>query len=300
MSHLTRVRWAVPIAAMLLLAACQGGGSTSPSAEESEAAEASESAEASPSASEAAQWETLVPGVLTVAVPHFPYPGYIEGEDPTAPTEGYYVSMMEEVADELGLEIDYISADFTAMMGQQFNDYDIMMTTLSITPERQETFDMTEPVVTFYEAIMVREGTSVATAEEVRNLKLGVCGTCRLFTFITDVIKPHVEPAALAEDLQKYDALAAGQIQGALGDLLVIMAKGQEANYAGLVAGCKFEPPSEAAWALPKDHDITDTVNDVIERMRDDGTLAELDEEFLVPLAGGGDPAAVPACPSFE
>ena len=154
------------------------------------------------------------------------------------------------------------------MMGLQFNDYDIMMTTLSITPERQETFDMTTPVVTFYEAIMVREGTSVATAEEVRNLKLGVCGTCRLFTFITDVIKPNVEPAALAEDLQKYDALAAGQIDGALGDLLVIMAKGQEANYEGLVAGCKFEPPSEAAWALPKDHDITDTVNEVIERMR--------------------------------
>ena len=299
MSHLTRVRWAVPIAAMLLLAACQGGGSTSPSAEESVAAE-SESAAASPSASEAAQWETLVPGVLTVAVPHFPYPGFIEGEDPTAPTEGYYVSMMEEVADELGLEIDYITADFTAMMGLQFNDYDIMMTTLSITPERQETFDMTTPVVTFYEAIMVREGTSVATADEIRNLKLGVCGTCRLFTFITDVIQPNVEPAALAEDLQKYDALAAGQIDGALGDLLVIMAKGQEANYEGLVAGCKFEPPSEAAWALPKDHDITDTVNEVIDRLRSDGTLAELDEEFLVPLAGGGDPEAIPACPSFD
>ena len=299
MSHLTRVRWAVPIAAMFLLAACQGGGSTSPSAEESEA-EASEPAEPSPSASEAAQWETLVPGVLTVAVPHFPYPGFIEGEDPTAPTEGYYVSMMEEVADELGLEIEYITADFTAMMGLQFNDYDIMMTTLSITPERQETFDMTTPVVTFYEAIMVREGTSVATADEIRNLKLGVCGTCRLFTFITDVIQPNVEPAALAEDLQKYDALAAGQIDGALGDLLVIMAKGQEANYEGLVAGCKFEPPSEAAWALPKDHDITDTVDEVIDRMRTDGTLAELDEEFLVPLAGGGDPEAVPACPSFD
>ena len=132
MSHITRVRWAAPIAAMLLLAACQGGGQSSPSASETEAE--SEAAEPSPSASEVAEWETLVPGVLTVAVPHFPYPGFIEGDDPTAPTEGYYVSMMEEVADELGLEIDYISADFTAMMGLQFNDYDIMMTTLSITP----------------------------------------------------------------------------------------------------------------------------------------------------------------------
>lgn len=270
----------------VLVAACTGGGQ-SPSA-------------SAPSESAAAQWDTLVPGVLTVAVPHFPYPGFIEGEDPTDPTQGYYISMMERVASELGLEINYISADFTAMMAQQFEDYDIMMTTLSITPERQETFDMTVPVVTFYEAIMVREGTSVATAEEIRNLKLGVCGTCKLFAFITDVIQPHVEPAALAEDLQKYDALATKQIDGALGDLLVIMAKAEEPNYQGLEAGCKFEPPSQAAWALPKGHDITDAVNGIIDAMRDDGTLARLDQEFLVPLAGGGDPADVPACPSFD
>jgi ABC-type amino acid transport substrate-binding protein len=279
---------------LLLLAACQGGGPSPSSAPESEAGEPS----AAPS--EAAQVETLTPGVLTVAVPHFPYPGYIEGEDPTAPTEGYYVSMMEEVADQLGLEIEYISADFTAMMAQQFNDYDIMMTTLSITPERQETFDMTTPVTEFYEGIMVREGTSVATADEIRALKLGVCGTCALFTFITDVIQPTVEPAALAEDLQKYDALATGQIDGALGDLLVIMSKSQEPNYEGLVAGCKFEPPSQAAWLLPKGHDATDEVNAIIQGMWDDGTLDELNEQFIVPLAGGGDPSAVPACPSFD
>ena len=299
MSRGSHARWPLIVVASVLLVACTSGGQPSASDEASEAPETSPSEAASPSEA-VEEYETLVPGVLTVAVPHFPYPGFIEGEDPTAPAEGYYVSMMEEVAEELGLEINYISADFTAMMGLQFNDYDIMMTTLSITPERQETFDMTTPVVEFYEAIMVREGTSVATAEEIRNLKLGVCGTCRLFTFITDVIKPNVEPAALAEDLQKYDALAAGQIDGALGDLLVIMAKGQEANYEGLVAGCKFEPPSSAAWALPKDHDITDEVNAVIERLSSDGTLAALDEQFLVPLAGGGDPASVPACPSFD
>lgn len=289
-------RWAMALAVIgLLVAACSSGGASSSQTNST----ASTSSEPVSTTTEAEPIATVVPGVLTVAVPHFPYPGYIEGDVPTAPTSGYFVSMMNRVAEDLGLEINFISANFDAMMAMQFNDYDIMMTMLSVTPERQEKFDMTAPVDMFYEGILVREGTSTKTAEDVRNLRLGVCGTCSLWAYITDVIKPNVEPVAIAEELQKYDALLVGQIDGALGDLNVLLAKSFDPKYEGTEVACKFEPPGEGAWALPKGHAATDAVNASINAMWEDGTIDSLAQEYLVPLAGGGDPSAVPPCPSF-
>ncbi len=92
--------------------------------------------------------ETLTPGKLTVAIPDFPYIGFIEGTDPTAPTGGYYVDMANALGQELGLEVVWVPADFAAFISGQFTAYDIAADSFSITPVRQEKFNMTEPRLT--------------------------------------------------------------------------------------------------------------------------------------------------------
>jgi polar amino acid transport system substrate-binding protein len=271
------------VAVVVLLSACS---STTPAA----------SSAGSPSASA----QTLHSGVLTIVLPDFPYPGYIEGEDPTAPTGGYYVAMSNEIAKRLGVTAKFDKVDFTAMIGGQFKDYDISVDSFSITAERQEKFNMTIPVISYYEGIMTKTGVKVATKEDVQNLVLGACGTCNLFKYITDTIKPTKEPRAFDQDIQKYDAVNTGQIDGALGDLPVILAKTKDPKFAGTVAACKFQPAVENAWILPKDSKIIDQVNKIIGDLKADGSLAAWEKQYVTPLSGGADPEAVPDCPSFK
>jgi polar amino acid transport system substrate-binding protein len=298
--------FARPVAAAIVTAVLAGCTSTAAPASQSTAASAAPSASASaaqsaaPSASaSAAQAQTLHPGVLTVVLPDFPYPGYIEGQDPTAPTGGYYVSMVNEIAKRLGVTPKFDKVDFTAMISGQFKDYDISVDSFSITPERQQKFNMTVPVISYYEGIMTKAGVKVATKEDVQNLVLGACGTCNLFKYIQEKIKPNKEPRAFDQDISKYDAVATGQIDGALGDLPVILSKTKDPKYAGTVAACKFQPAVDNAWILPKDSKISDQVSEIISAMKADGTLAAWEKQYVTPLAGGQDPNAVPDCPSF-
>ena len=130
--------------------------------------------------------KTMVPGMLTVAIPDFPYPGFLEGTDPTAPTGGYYVDMANDLGKQLGLKVAWVPADFTAFISGQFTAYDIAADSFSITPVRLEKFTMTEPVYSYHQGMMTKKGVPVSTQEEIKNLVLGSCGACDTFQFIVE------------------------------------------------------------------------------------------------------------------
>lgn len=243
--------------------------------------------------------ETLEPGTLTVAIPDFPYPGFLEGTDPTAPTQGYYVDLANELGKQLGLKVKWVPADFTAFISGQFKDYDIAADSFSITPVRQEKFNMTMPVYSYHQGLMTKPGVPVATEEDIKNLRLGACGACDTFQFIVNVIKPNKEPRGFDIDITKYDAVISGAIDGAIGDLPVILAKVATPKYSGGVAACQFAKSVDAAWILPKDSKIVPEVEKALAEMKASGKFAEWEKKNIVPTLGGVDPNSVPKCADY-
>lgn len=250
-------------------------------------------------ASAQSELKTIEPGTLTVAIPDFPYPGFIEGTDPSAPTGGYYVDMANDLGQRLGLKVKWIPADFTALISGQFNAYDISADSFSITPVRQEKFSMTDPVYAYHQGLMTKKGVAATTADEIRNLVLGACGTCDTFQFIVNTIKPVKEPRGFDIDITKYDAVIAGTIDGAIGDLPVILSKVATPKYAEAVAACQFKRSLEAAWIMPKDSPIADQVKAALNAAKAEGKFDEWDKKNIFPGFGGVDPASIPSCGDF-
>jgi polar amino acid transport system substrate-binding protein len=247
----------------------------------------------------AADLKTLEPGVLTVAIPDFPYPGFLEGTDPTAPTKGYYVDMANDLAGRLGLKVKWVPADFTAFISGQFTAYDIAADSFSITPVRLEKFTMTEPVYSYHEGMMTKKGVPVSTQDEIKNLVLGACGACDTFQFIVNVIKPNKEPRGFDVDITKYDAVLSGQIDGAIGDLPVILSKVATPKYAELVAACQFKTSVDAAWIMQKNAPFADAVKAALAAAKAEGKYAEWEKTNIFPNFAGVDPASVPACADY-
>jgi polar amino acid transport system substrate-binding protein len=243
--------------------------------------------------------ETLVPGTLTVAIPDFPYPGFLEGTDPTAPTGGYYVDMANELGKELGLKIAWVPADFTAFISGQFTAYDISADSFSITPVRLEKFTMTDPVYSYHQGLMTKKGVPVSTQEDIKNLVLGSCGACDTFQFIVNTIKPNKEPRGFDIDITKYDAVLAGTIDGAVGDLPVILSKIATPKYAELAAACQFKRSVDAAWIMPKTSKIADQVKAVLAKAKADGKFEQWANANILPKLGGVDPASIPPCADY-
>jgi len=243
--------------------------------------------------------ETVTPGKLTVAIPDFPYIGFIEGTDPTAPTGGYYVDMANALGAELGLEVVWVPADFAAFISGQFTAYDIAADSFSITPVRQEKFNMTEPVYSYHQGLMTKKGVPVATQDDIKNLVLGSCGACDTFQFITTVIQPNKEPRGFDIDITKYDAVLSGGIDGAVGDLPVILSKVATDKYAELSAACQFKTSVDAAWIMPKDSKIVTQVMAAMAKLKSEGKFDEWAAKNILPQLGGVDPATVPPCADY-
>ncbi|MGW4424226.1 transporter substrate-binding domain-containing protein [Streptosporangium sp. NPDC004631] len=244
--------------------------------------------------------ETVKPGVLTVVFADFPYAGFIDGSDPTAPTGGYFVDLTEKIGKELGLKVEYNKIDFTAMIGGQAKNYDISADTFSILPERVEKFDMTIPIWSDHIAIATKKGVDASTADKIRDLKLGSCGACDTSQYINKVIKPNVKPLGFDEDQQKYDAVMDGRIDGALGNLPSVLAKMQTPKYAGMQAACQLPEESQYAWILNKGAAVFPKVQELLKKYQADGTLKAMQDKNVLPTLGGVDPASVPTCPSFS
>src|SRR5262249_27232266 len=153
--------------------------------------------------------------------------------------------------------------------------YDISADSFSITPVRQEKFHMTDPVYAYHQGLMTKKGVPVATQDDIKNLVLGSCGACDTFQFIVNTIKPNKEPRGFDIDITKYDAVLSGQIDGAIGDLPVILSKIATPKYADLAAACQFKRSVEAAWIMPKESKIAEQVKAVLNKAKADGKFDE-------------------------
>ena len=151
--RMARLALAVFGALSLLAAACaeqpRGGGGTSPS----------------PEGSPEATFTTVNEGVLAVGS-CLDYPPFesVEGGDEV----GFDVDLIEEIASRLGLEVEWVRADFdtifTAVAGSQF---DVVAAASTITEERLQTVDFSDPYYNSRQALVVGPDSDIASAADI-------------------------------------------------------------------------------------------------------------------------------------
>ena len=107
------------------------------------------------------------------------------------------------------------------------------------------------------------------------------------------------EPRGFDIDITKYDAVLSGNIDGAIGDLPVILAKIATPKYADLSAACQFKKSVDAAWIMQKDAPFANEVKAALTKAKADGKFDEWAKSNILPKLGGVDPASVPACADY-
>jgi polar amino acid transport system substrate-binding protein len=132
----------------------------------------------------AADAQTLVEevkerGALRVGVaegPPYQYPDAMSGE-----YIGLNIDLAEEVAEELGVELEVVPATWaTLITGLEVDQYDVIFANLFITPERAESVAFTEPYDTYGFHVMVGADSDIQTLEDLDSPEVsfaGVAGT---------------------------------------------------------------------------------------------------------------------------
>ncbi|WP_149822787.1 ABC transporter substrate-binding protein [Streptomyces tailanensis] len=280
-----RPRRAASAATVALLASVAVGCAPQPEGD------ASGSASGSASGASCAKGElsTEAAGKLTIATDSPAYEPWFKDDDPKN-GEGFESAVAYAVADELGYDkadVVWQTVPFNKAFAPGAKTFDFDINQVSISNERKKAVDFSSGYYDVRQAVIALKDSKAAKATSIADLKslhLGAqVGTTSL-NYINDVVKPTQEAAAYAKNDQAKSALQNGQIDAIVVDLptafYIASAEVTDAKIVG-----QFEnqggTPEQFGLVLDKGSALTSCVTAAVDALREDGTLAKIEQEWL-------------------
>lgn len=201
---------------------------------------------------------------------------FIEDNEET----GFDIELMDELAGRLDLETDYVDASFDTLLTQlSGGEFDAAIAAITITEERQEAVDFTDPYFEATQALVVPEGSEIADEADVGGQDVGAqAGTTGL-----DYAKENFTEATITEFDQypgAFTALEADQIDAVIADLPAADEAVRDRD--ALTIATEIDTGEQYGIAVQPGNDaLREALNGALEEVIDDGTYEELFEEWF-------------------
>lgn len=284
----TRGLTAVAALALALTAACapadsDGGSDGGSSAATSKAASATSLADCKP-----ADLPLLTSGTLTIATDDPAFEPWFVDNDPTN-GKGFESAVAYAVADQLGFakgDVTWVKAGFNQAVQAGKKSFDIDINQFSITADRAKAVDFSTPYYSAAQAIITLKDSSFAGATSLADLRDAKLGAQVATTSLEAVkqIKPSSDPLVYDDTTKAAQALQNGQVDAVVADLpTAYYLTAAELDGATIVG--QFQPRTgeseKFGLLLAKDSGLTSCVSLAVDALAQDGTLADLEEEWL-------------------
>ncbi|MFV0352699.1 MAG: substrate-binding periplasmic protein [Oscillospiraceae bacterium] len=256
-----------------LLAACASSGSSSVAVPSSGAA--------SGSASQGSL--TLKSGVLQVGVEIGYPPMEYFAEDGVTPT-GFDIEFSKALGEKLGLEVEFVDTAWDGIFASLDTDkYDVVISSVSITEERQEKYNLTKPYVANRLVLVTGKDSGITSPEDLAGKSVAVQAETTADIYMTNLIDGGLEVEYYEYDkvINCFDDLKNKRTDAVLVDIVVA------AYYLGEDAA-QFETVWESPDAEPmglclkKGNDaLTEAIETAIDEMYADGTMEEIATKYF-------------------
>ncbi len=266
------------LAGSAVLAGC--GGSSTSSSSTSTSTDSSSSAASSSSDD---SYTLVKDGTLTV-VAELGFAPFEYMDDKTGDPEGFDVDVINAVADKMGLQCEYLpnqKFDTLVPLIKQGGKADVSIAAITITDEREESVDFSEPYLDSNQAIVAIKG-STETEETLNDASKQV--VCQGGTTGNDWITENL-PNATCVPVDDVTAALTG-VQTGLYNAMVVdlpVAKYMLTNsFSDLDIIEEIATGEQYGIAISKDNpNLTKAVNKALEDMKSDGTMDSIETKWF-------------------
>ena len=193
---------------------------------------------------------------------------------------GFDIDLAKAVAEELGYELEITDMDFNGLIGAlQSGKADMVLSGMNATEERKENVDFSIEYLPAYSTFITKKDKAINSLEDLEGKVIGV----QLGSIQAEGAKALKEEYDLEiKELDKVPTI----VQELLSDKIdvVYVDKDVAEGYIEAQDLAGFDDPSSNvpgyAIAFPKDSELVDPVNEVLEQFKSDGTLDELIEKW--------------------
>ncbi|GGF33579.1 ABC transporter substrate-binding protein [Williamsia phyllosphaerae] len=272
---------AIAVLALALTAAC------APTSD-SDGGSASGAASASLSECEPATLPVVAKGTLTVATDDPAYEPWFSDNDPTN-GKGFESAVAYAVADKLGFtknQVKWTKAGFNQVIQPGKKNFDFDINQFSISAQRAKAVDFSSPYYSASQAIITLADSPFAGATSLADLKGAKLGAQIATTSLTaiDQIAPTTAPLVYDDTSKAGQALQNKQVDAIVADLPTAYYLTSAEITGGKIVG-EFQPTKgeqeRFGLLLSKGSALTPCVNAAVDSLNSDGTLTDLQNEWL-------------------
>lgn len=236
---------------------------------------------------------TVTEGKLTIGTSDPAYEPWVVDNDPSS-GQGYESAVAYAVAAELGFapeDVEWVAASFDQIIAPGVKNYDFAINQVSITEERKANIAFSSSYYDATQAVVTIEGSGAEGVTDIaglKDLKIGAMVGTTSAAVVEAAVEPTHGVALFNDNDQAKQALASGLVDVVVFDLptalYVTAVELEGGTFIGqLPAG---DNPDQFGLVLDLESPIIDEVTAAVDALRADGTLAELEAEWLTDTAG--------------
>src|SRR3954452_1178819 len=245
-----------------------------------------------------ASLELVNTGQLTVATDNPSFPPWFIGKkadspwDPTTPPtkKGYEAAVAYAVARKLGFTDDQVKwtvQQFTQLFKPGAKSYDFDINQVSYSPKRAQAVGFTQSYYPVEQAIVSTEGSKIAKAKtlaDLKDAKFGVQIGTTSADVLNETVHPSKEPSVYSNSNDVVAALKAGQVDGVVVDYPTSLYMAYVQVPHGTIVGRlprSTTSPEHFGLVTAKGSALTACLNQALSKLDADGTLKQLQDKWI-------------------
>jgi cystine transport system substrate-binding protein len=219
-------------------------------------------------------------GVLTVGT-EGTYKPFSFHEEGTGELTGYDVEVITAVGEKLGVEVEFEETQWDAIFaGLEAGRFDAIANQVSITDERTEKYDFSEPYTVSSGVIVTSaDNNEISSFEDLK-------GKTTAQSLTSNWYELAQESGATVEAVegwaQSIALLQQGRVDATINDELTYLDYQNTSEDPSIKVAAETEETSQSAVAFAKGStELVEAVNEALGELRADGTLAEISTKYF-------------------
>ncbi len=204
----------------------------------------------------------------------------------TGQLTGYDVDVARAVGEKLGVRVEFVETPWDSIFAALEADrFDVVANQVTITPERQAKYDLSEPYA-------IGEGVIVTRADDNSITSLtDLKGKVTAQTITSNWAQVARDAGARVESVEGFaqaiTLLNQGRVDAVINDSIAVYAYLAEKNDSSVKIAATTGEKSEQGFAARKNSGLLPDLNKAIEDLKADGTLAGISQRYLKANASG-------------
>ncbi len=200
---------------------------------------------------------------------------------------GYDIDVAKAVGDQLGVTVEFVETPWDSIFAAlEANRFDIVANQVTINPERQAKYDLSQPYTVGEGVIVTRaDDDSISSLEDLS-------GKTTAQSITSNWAQVARDAGATVEGVEGFaqaiTLLNQGRIDATVNDSVAVYAYLAETGDTSVKIAAQTGETSDQGFAARKDSGLLPELNGALDQLRADGRLSAISEKYLKADATGG------------